>query len=90
MGYGVGQTTGQTGVGTTANTTSQTQQAGYGGKGGGQATPPVDVFGIILVDFPFFGFRHLRLDKPDPAVVAAIELALRVVPDPLVEWVGIG
>lgn len=40
MGYGVGQTTGQTGVGTTANTTGQTQQAGYGGKGGGQATQP--------------------------------------------------
>ena len=40
MGYGVGQTTGQTGVGTTASTTGQTQQAGYGGKGGGQATQP--------------------------------------------------
>lgn len=40
MGYAAGQTTGQTGVGTTANTTGQTQQAGYGGKGGGQATQP--------------------------------------------------
>ena len=40
MGYAAGQSGAQTGVGTSSNTTGQSQQAGFGGKGGGVGSQP--------------------------------------------------